>query len=322
MAVPTTVPPPQPKPTATNPEEPGPEKKEPSTSSVVTTSSMSNNSPSSSASSIPKEAEASADSSSTSPVLENKSAPIQPAATQVTLTAPAPNSAATATTDSAATTAPAPSPAAPTAQATAAPPLKSTTMSHLKTKYLGELEYMLREFRKLERQLLGAKGAAQIEESAGSRERREKLHSFILHLEDTIRQIEMGCELEAEGKSIVDVPCANQAQDGSVSSAEAKKQMAESSALMNLTKEKEEEENVQKLEEHILANLLPVKVRLKKQLAAQQGATRNPAGMPATRRGSLVASNRGKGTFAAAAEQRRKQAEAARLAAQQQQGQY
>ena len=196
-------------------------------------------------------------------------------------------------------------------------PLKSTMMSHLGTKYLGELEYMLREFRKLERQLLGAKGAAQIEESAGSRERREKLHSFILHLEDTISQIEMGCKLQAEGKSTVEAHSsqANDAVD------DAKKQMAEKSALMNLTKEKEEEENVQKLEEHILANLLPVKVRLKKQLAAQQGASRNPVGMPPTRRGSLVAANRGKGTFAAAAEQRRKQAEAARLAAQEQQEQ-
>ena len=90
-----------------------------------------------------------------------------------------------------------------------------------------------------------------------------------------------------------------------------------------VAKRKEAEESVQKLEEHILANLLPVKVRLKKQLAAQQGATRNPAGMPAPRRGSYVASSSigAKGTFAAAAEQRRKQAEAARLAAQQQQEQ-
>ena len=181
------------------------------------------------------------------------------------------------------------------------PPLKSTQMSHLKKKYLGELEYMLREFRKLERQLLGAKGNGPggMEESAGSRERREKLHSFILHLEDTIRQIEVGCRLEAEGKSTVPT--------------DAKQPLADTSSLTKLTKEKEEEENVQKLEEHILANLLPVKVRLKKQLAAQQGATRNPAGMPVTRRGTLQPSSaeKGKGTFAAAAEQRRKQAEAA-----------
>jgi hypothetical protein len=96
--------------------------------------------------------------------------------------------------------------------------------------------------------------------------------------------------------------------------------MAEESALSNLTKEKEEEENVQKLEEHILANLLPVKVRLKKQLAAQQGATQNPAGMPSLRRGSLQppSTARGRGTFAEAAEKRRKQAEAARIAAQEQ----
>jgi len=202
-------------------------------------------------------------------------------------------------------------------------PFKATTVDHLRAKYLGELEYMLLEFRKLERQLLGAKGAAQLEESAGSRERREKLHSFILHLEDTIRQIEMGCKLEAEGKSAIESGGGDAAADSREPGAEneAKKHMAESSALTKLTKEKQEEEHVQKLEEHILANLLPVKIRLKKQLAAQQGASRNPAGMPAPRRGMLQpsAAARGKGTFAAAAEQRQKRAEAARLAAQQQQ---
>lgn len=209
------------------------------------------------------------------------------------------------------------------------PPLKALRMSHLRTKYTGELEYMLREFRKLERQLLGAKGATQIEESAGSRERREKLHSFILHLEDTIRQIELGCKLESEGKSTVNVGVAGPDQQGNsnglaataavtaAAQEQAKRDRADSSALTNLTQEKEEEENVQKLEEHILANLLPVKVRLKKQLAAQQGATKNPATMPAMRRGSLPAEgDRGKGTFAAAADQRRKEAEA--LAAAQQ----
>lgn len=204
-------------------------------------------------------------------------------------------------------------------------PLKSTTMFHLQTKYTGELDYMLREFRKLERQLLGAKGASQLEESAGSRERREKLHAFILHLEDTLRQIELGCKLEAEGKTTVNVGVTtsnNNTNAAAAAADEAKKQqLAEQAALTNLTQEKEEEENVQKLEEHILANLLPVKVRLKKQLAAQQGATKNPVGMPASRRGMLQPSataELGKGTFAAAAEQRRKQAEEARRAAQDQ----
>jgi hypothetical protein len=198
-------------------------------------------------------------------------------------------------------------------------PLKATKMDHLRTKYLGELQYMLVEFKKLERQLLGAKGAAQIEESAGSRERREKLHSFIIHLEDTIVKVEVGCRLEDEGKNPAGVI---KLQGGSAKgiSEDTKRKLAKTSALSNVTKEKEAEENVQKLEEHILANLLPVKVRLTKQLAAQQGATRNPAGMPASRRGSWQASAapRGKGTFAAAAEERRKQAEAARLTAQQQ----
>ena len=180
-------------------------------------------------------------------------------------------------------------------------PLKATTMHHLHSKYVAELEYMLLEFRKLERQLLGAKGAAQLEESAGSRERREKLHSFILHLEDTVRQIDEGCKLEDEGKTAI-VSGITDSSDAEMDD-DAKRKMAESSALANLTTEKEAEENVQKLEEHILANLLPVKVRLKKQLAAQQGASRNPAGMPAPRRGMLQpsAATRGKGTFAAAA---------------------
>ena len=188
-------------------------------------------------------------------------------------------------------------------------PNKLLTMAHLQRKYSGELEYMLREFRKLERQLLGAKGATQIEESAGSRERREKLHSFILHLEDTIRQIELGCKLEVEGKTTVNVGVAT--PDGESKTSDTIK--------TGLSQEKEEEENVQKLEEHILANLLPVKIRLKKQLAAQQGATRNPAGMPAPRRGypQPADPDKGKGTFAAAAEQRRKQAE--EMAAQQHQ---
>lgn len=200
----------------------------------------------------------------------------------------------------------------------AAGPLKSITYDHLSAKYLSELEYMLREFRKLERQLLGAKGAAQLEESTGSRERREKLHSFILHLEDTVRQIELGCKLEVEGRSGVENSLSEPNPNSEVDV--TRKQLANESALSKMTNDSEkEEENVQKLEEHILTNLLPVNVRLKKQLAAQQGATQNPAGMP-HRRGSLQppVASRGKGTFAEAAEKRRRQAESARLAAQEQ----
>jgi len=186
------------------------------------------------------------------------------------------------------------------------PPLKSLRMSHLHKKYHAELEYMLKEFRKLESQLLGAKGnGTGVQESEGSRERREKLHSFILHLEDTIRQIEMGVALEAEG-----VSTGNSA-------------FTDSDSLNIITKEKEHDESVQKLEEHILANLLPVKVRLKKQLAAQQGATRNPIGMPTARRGMLQPSAvTEKGTFAVAAEQRLMAAEAARLTMEQQESQF
>lgn len=174
-------------------------------------------------------------------------------------------------------------------------PLKATTMSHLRKKYSQELEYMLREFQKLERQLLGAKGPS--EESAGSRERREKLHSFIQHLEDTVRQIESGCQLELQGLSTV-----------AVSGLDSKALADSSVALSRLTREKVEEESIQKLEEHILTNLLPVKVRLTKQLAAQQGAKYNPAGMPHNHGGSTVSSDtQGKGTFTGGADQWRKQ---------------
>jgi hypothetical protein len=178
-------------------------------------------------------------------------------------------------------------------------PLKATTMSHLQKKYSEELEYMLREFQKLERQLLGAKGPS--EESAGSRERREKLHSFIQHLEDTVRQIESGCQLELQGIS-------------TLAAGLDSKGLADSSvALSRLTREKEEEESIQKLEEHILTNLLPVKVRLTKQLAAQQGAKHNPVGMPHVHGGSTVSSDtQGKGTFAGCADQWRKQEEEAK----------
>ena len=198
------------------------------------------------------------------------------------------------------------------------PPLKSTKMAHLRMKYMAQLEYMHREFKKLERQLLGAKSSSKsIIESAGSKERREKLHSFIVHLEETMNQIQVGCELEVEGKSTLGVavtssggamisggdatskdvasahsiasdPSSTQERHeailaSAVEEEEAKKEFARSSALTKVTKEKEEEENVQKLEEHILANLLPVKERLTKQLAAQQGAAKNPVGMPPRR---------------------------------------
>lgn len=187
---------------------------------------------------------------------------------------------------------------------------------------MSQLEYMHREFKKLERQLLGAKTTAKnLTESVGSKERREKLHSFIVHLEDTMQQIQTGCSLEERGLSTVGVVAISSSTGGtgtihnkrdtnhhegkssddpsqtttleiiqeevSVEDEKAKKEFARSSALTKMTKEKEEEESVQKLEEHILANLLPVKERLMKQLAAQQGASKNPIGMPVNRRGLL-----------------------------------
>lgn len=187
------------------------------------------------------------------------------------------------------------------------PPLKSTKMRHLLKKYMPQLEYMHREFKKLERQLLGAKTSAKgFTESTGSRERREKLHSFIVHLEETMNQIHAGCEMEQgakicenrgdtsvasrSGNTSAEASLHSSSETGSCQQAsaldqeESKREFARASALTKLTKEKEEEENVQKLEEHILANLLPVKERLMKQLAAQQGAVKNPIGMP-NRRG-------------------------------------
>jgi len=167
-------------------------------------------------------------------------------------------------------------------------PHKATHFRHLRQKYLNELEYMLREFQKLERQLRGAAASA---ESAGSRERREKLHSFIEHLEETIQQVVTGVELEAAGQPT----CSPSLSQVVVDAAKLHS--------TSISKEKEQEENVQRLEEHILANLLPVQVRLKKQLAAQQGAKHNPAGMPTVRGGSLAQSAppQGKATFLKAA---------------------
>lgn len=171
------------------------------------------------------------------------------------------------------------------------PPLKALTFHHLQRKYGSELDYMLVEFRKLERQLLGAPAASakmqqQKPEAAGSKERREKLHGFILHLEDTIRQVSEGCQLEKKrnsASSIKECEGEKKSSDASlqkqVSLPTAEFTAAEAS-LSHLPPEKEKEESVQRLEEHILANLLPVKVRLTRQLAAQKGATRNPATAP------------------------------------------
>ena len=228
------------------------------------------------------------------------------------------------------------------------PPIKALTFRHLHTKYGPELDYMLVEFKKLERQLLGAPihqlGPPKAEPK-GSRERREKLHGFITHLEDTIRQVEEGLALENQEEEkvaqdvldAVDLPQLGSGplhQDSSSSAEEEKKSSdaslqqpqpnpqpnapshkdpnattsnntdndcptpkftAAEAALSSLSPQKEREEAVQRLEEHILGNLLPVKNRLTKQLAAQKGATRNPltapvrAGAPAATTGGTIA---------------------------------
>lgn len=140
-------------------------------------------------------------------------------------------------------------------------PLKSTMYRHLRAKYTSDLSYMLVEFQKLERQLLGA-GA---QSTAGSIERREKLRSFIQHLEETLQQITDNCQNEEQGNLMKQQANGGTSCLGGQSSAD-----------------KEHEENVQKLEEHILGSLLPVKDRLRKQLAAQQGAKHNPVGIGGT----------------------------------------
>eukprot|EP00957_Ditylum_brightwellii_P134332 10241157-Ditylum_brightwellii.AAC.1 len=67
--------------------------------------------------------------------------------------------------------------------------MESLKMSYFYQKYLLELEFMLHKFCKLEQLLNRAKAFSDVpstkvkEKSAGSREHREKLHSFILHME-------------------------------------------------------------------------------------------------------------------------------------------
>jgi len=217
------------------------------------------------------------------------------------------------------------------------------TYDQLQNKYSSELHYMLVEFRKLERQLLGAPGngtattsttaAGQVKtEAAGSKERREKLHGFILHLEDTIRQITEGCNLEkecnakgegGEVKKVSDNTLdGDQKKDGAAASTPNQEE-GESATTTPITTAKEREELVHKLEEHILANLLPVKARLTRQLAAQKGAKLNPATAPvqpgkATEGAGAapVSTSLSGGTFTATVEAKRKAQEKALLLAQ------
>lgn len=267
------------------------------------------------------------------PIPHNTTAPTSTRATSVPLT-PAPPSAAPTSTGHA-------------PQKESPPPLKVTTFRHLHRKYGPELDYMLVEFKRLERQLLGApshQANPPKPESTASRERREKLHVFIIHIEDTVRQVEEGLALEkqeeeAAAQAVLDAvdlptidtgtgttkpqikseeekkssetslqqPQPNPQPNATIEKEESKestttttegitpKFTAAEASLSSLPPEKEREESVQRLEEHILANLLPVKVRLTKQLAAQKGATRNPltapvrAGAPAATTGGTIA---------------------------------
>ncbi|KAL7545519.1 hypothetical protein ACHAWF_008867, partial [Thalassiosira exigua] len=236
----------------------------------------------------------------------------------------APSAAISAAPPASASAAPPPPP--PVRSESPPPPLKSLTFRHLRRKYSPELDYMLVEFRKLERQLLGAPGLQRTEsgkaiakpEGAGSRERREKLHGFILHLEDTIRQIAEGCESEDKDVERERSSQTNESgADANGKKDEGAKPQSQSlpkdnftaadASLSALTPAKEKEESVQRLEEHVLANLLPVKIRLTRQLAAQKGAVRNPATAPVQPGQAGVASTK------EIVEARRKEQEKARL---------
>lgn len=163
-------------------------------------------------------------------------------------------------------------------------PDKATKFIHLSHKYSIELEYMLVEFRKLERQLLSGQAAKRGVEGQASRERREKLHSFIQHLDSTSKQIKAGCQADAEKNKKM------KEAGGSKEEIESRK-----------TEEEKEKENVQRLEEHILTNLLPVKNRLVKQLAAQGKSVGNASCEKKTHipRGYPQPQNRGPVAFAA-----------------------
>eukprot|EP00588_Corethron_pennatum_P003839 CAMPEP_0194286518 /NCGR_PEP_ID=MMETSP0169-20130528/32716_1 /TAXON_ID=218684 /ORGANISM="Corethron pennatum, Strain L29A3" /LENGTH=1138 /DNA_ID=CAMNT_0039032989 /DNA_START=309 /DNA_END=3721 /DNA_ORIENTATION=+ len=153
----------------------------------------------------------------------------------------------------------------------------ATSYTELSSAFLHELEYMLTEFRKLERQLqLGAEAAATRARAAAlaagreaatagsgetpaARDRREKLGMFIGHLDDTVRQIMGRACAEAEAKAKAKVaglsPPASTPEDCSA---------------------------VARLERHILVNLLPVKSRLTKQLASNNAPAKphHPTVMP------------------------------------------
>jgi len=153
----------------------------------------------------------------------------------------------------------------------------ATSYTELSSAFLHELEYMLTEFRKLERQLqLGAEAAATRARAAAlaagreaatagsgetpaARDRREKLGMFIGHLDDTVRQIMGRACTETEAK-------AKAAAAGLPSPAPAPEDCAA----------------VARLERHILVNLLPVKSRLTKQLASNNAPAKphHPTVMP------------------------------------------
>ena len=105
------------------------------------------------------------------------------------------------------------------------------------------------EFRKLEKQLLGARGggssggaAALSAETAASRERREKLHSFIVHLEDTIQQIKDGCLAELEDAGGADTSTTDASTDKTMTDMDEDRTAATTATTTN-TADKDDDDN-------------------------------------------------------------------------------
>ena len=157
-------------------------------------------------------------------------------------------------------------------------------------KYVPELTFMLREFEKLESQLLAGNSVRQQQQQSSSdaqqQSRREKLRSFILHITDVISQL----------KKIIGP---QNLVGGADASCKAKVVNAD---------EDDKAAAAAELEQHILTSLLPVKDRLKKQLMnnAQSSDASGGSGNGNGRKGPIGggpsgSTNRAMGTFAAAA---------------------
>lgn len=130
---------------------------------------------------------------------------------------------------------------------------------HRLAKYLPELTFMLREFEKLESQLLQGGGNGEftnVDNDSAQKSRREKLRAFIVHITDVKSQL----------KSIT-----------SVDETKGKGSHTDSATAAEL-------------EQHILTSLLPVKDRLKKQLMSNNSAASAPKTKNGLANGTFAAS--------------------------------